>query len=206
MGAAAAGAVVGAAVASSSSKSQPPPQRETVVVVQQPAPVYQQPPPGASVTVVHTGGGGHGHSGPIRAIKLGKRWRHGNLIELRNLATRKNLRIDKHNNVDGLGGGMKWANFYVERTGVDRVKLRNSGHGNYLRCHPHGLDHGPGGPQCEFWVVKHGKQGGEKVYSLESCSHPGHYVGFHDNGSVKPPHNTGLGAHGSFHIIVKKYA
>jgi hypothetical protein len=158
-------------------------------------PVYAAP---AHTTVVVT-------TTPIRANHLGKKWNHGNVICLHSLASRQNLRI--HNGfVDGNGGQGQWAQFIVERTGPERVKLRCVGMNSYLRCPgPHHLDHGPGGPQCEFWIVKHGKRGGEPVYSLESTQHPGCYVGVHDNGSIKPPMNTGLGSHGSFLVRVQRF-
>ena len=173
-----------------------------IYVAPAPAPVYVAPAPAVvSVSVSPA------VRQPIRAVKLGKKWKDGNIILLHNMSTHKNMRINKRGVVEGCGKEGKWAQFVVERTGGDRVKLRNVGHGNaYLRCTgPHHLDHGPGGPQCEFYVVKHGKCGGECAYSLESVSHPGFYVGFFENGSVKPPHQTGLGPHGTFHVKVVKW-
>ena len=143
------------------------------------------------------------HTGPVRATNLGKQWHHGNIILLQNLGSRKNLRINKQGYVDGLGGEGQWAQFMVERVGADRVKLRNMGHNNYLRVHnPHQIDHGPGGPHCEFYVVKHG----HKTYSLESVAHPGCHVGIHDNGSAKQPGQTGTGKHAQFNVVVHRRA
>jgi hypothetical protein len=170
------------------------------VIVAAPAPA----PAPATVTVTVSASPSHG---PIRASHLGKKWNNGNVILLHNMSTHKNMRINKRGVVEGCGKEGKWAQFAVERTGVDRVKLRSIGHGNaYLRCSREALDHGPGGPHCEFYVVKHGKCGGEASYSLESVAHPGCYVGFLENGSVKTPHHTGLGPHGTFHVKVVRWA
>ena len=144
---------------------------------------------------------------PTRATNLGKKWKHGNQITLTNLATRKQLRV-KNSGVDGSGGHGQWVKFWVERTGPERVKLRGVASNLYLR-----IDGGyrldacsGGGPQCEFYIIKHGKKNGQPVYSLESVRHPGCHVGFRNDGGIKPPQDTKHGSHGSFTVAVNQWA
>ena len=137
-----------------------------------------------------------------RVTKLKKEWTEGNIITLKNVSTGRNMRL-KENLVDGNGGDGEWSQFEVQHVGADKIKLKGVGSGNYIRMGPLHVDHGPGGVNCEFYVVKHKeKMNGEKVYSLEGVQHPGCYIGFRNGGGVKAPNATGLGNHGSFSVCV----
>jgi len=80
------------------------------------------------------------------------------------------------------------ARFLVERQGQDnaRIKFRSIGHANkYLRISSGTIMDGAGngGSDCEFWVIKHGKNAsGEKIYSFESTRFPGSFMAFKVDG------------------------
>jgi len=182
-------------------------------VVVAPPPVYM-PSPQPQVIVSSSPGYGYPqatvtvYSAPTRAYSLGKKWKHGNIVTFTNMTTRQTMRINEYGGIDAHGEFHHHSQFQIEHVSQDRVLLRNMAFpGSHLRiATPQSLDHGPGGPYCEFYVVKHGKGSGRSVYSLESVMHPGSYVGFHESGHPKPPYEVGLGHHGSFHVDVIQWA
>ena len=157
--------------------------------------------------------GGEESSGPRRAKLLGAKFKNENIVYVYNLASQKHLRIKRFmKKVDGAGGDKEYSQFYVEKVGLDRIRLRNVGYGvSYVVVKsPTELTYSDSvTAEAEFYVVKHGRYGGassEPVYSLESCAFPGTHVGFDQKGNAKQPKNSGLGLDGQFYFRVVKKA
>jgi len=149
-------------------------------------------------------------TGPRRAKLLGKKFKNDNKVYVYNLASQQHLRIKRFfKAVDGAGADKEYSQFYIEKVGLDRIRLRNVGYGTtYVVVNsPTDLNFSDNATtNSEFFVVKHGRYGGktsEPVYSLESCAYPGTYVGFDQKGNAKAPNKAGLGLDGQFYFRVK---
>ena len=110
----------------------------------------------------------------------------------------------KANTIDGNGSEGIYSKFEVEHVGENKIRLKGIGKGEYLRMSPRHVDYGPGGVNCEFYVVRHKERmNGERVVSLEGVAHPGCYVGFRsDGGAKRVSDSSGLGRLGSFSVTV----
>jgi len=111
--------------------------------------------------------------------------------------------------VDGGGKDKEYSQFAIQREGLDRIKLRNVGHKSSFVVvkNPNELSFDDvGGREAEFYVVKHGKiGGGDRVYSFESVTCPGTFIGFDQKGNAKEPKSVALGVDGQFTLRVVKW-
>jgi len=147
--------------------------------------------------------------GPKRAKLLGKKFKSENVVYCYNLSSQNHLRVKRFlKKVDGSGGDKEYAQFFIERVGLDRVRFRNVGYGTtYVVINsPNELTYSDvPSPNAEFYVVKHGRYGGsELVYSFESVAYPGKYIAFDSKGNAREPKRSSFGLDGQFYVRLKK--
>lgn len=115
------------------------------------------------------------------------------------------MKISRKGVIKATGKSFAAAQWVIESTNqIGVIRLKNVKHQQYLVCDtPETLSaKNSGKEETEFWVRKHGKKTGKRVYSFESVKN-GFLIGFRQDGSQLPVAQVTDWIEGSFEVNVK---